>query len=98
MPARKALDDKSAHRLLTRVQRYFYGTSRNRLCKCGCGRRLSLVNYWAHPTVYKKVPEYLPGHNTRGVHQTREHVIKTALAIVDTWERKRAAKGKEAVG
>jgi hypothetical protein len=83
------MNDRLAHRTLMMLQRYFYNTSKTRLCKCGCGGRVSLQNYWLHPTVYKKVPEFLPGHNTRHP-QTREHVVKRALAITHTWERKRS--------
>jgi hypothetical protein len=84
------MNDRLAHDMLVRVQRYFYRTSRSRMCACGCGKRISLRNYWLHPTVYKKVPEFLPGHSSRHP-QTREHVIRRALAIVRTWEQKRAS-------
>src|SRR6266581_3168287 len=90
--AKTTMNDRLAHRTLVMLQRYFYNTGTSRSCKCGCGRRVSLQNYWQHPTVYKKVPEYLPGHNTRHP-QSREHVIKRALAVTKTWERKRSESG-----
>jgi hypothetical protein len=83
------LNDIGAHRMLTEVQRYFYRTRLSRVCKCGCGKRLSLENYWKHPTVYKKVPEFLTGHNHRGERQTPEHVARRAVAISRTLRKKR---------
>ncbi len=84
------MNDRLAHEMLVRLQRYFYRTGRSRVCKCGCGRKVSLKNYWLHPTVYKKVPEFIRGHSSRHP-QTREHVARRARAISRTWEQKRTS-------
>src|SRR5713226_8565219 len=78
--------------MLTKIQRYFYRTRNRRKCKCGCGKHLCLENYWKHPTVYKKVPEFLRGHNHVGDRQTRDHISRRAVKIAQTWERKRETR------
>jgi hypothetical protein len=40
--------------------------------------------------MYKKVPEFLPGHNHRGKRQTPEHVARRAKAIRETLRQKRS--------
>jgi hypothetical protein len=49
-----------------------------------------LKSYWEDPTMYKKVPEFLPGHNHRGKRQTPEHLARRAKAIRETLRQKRS--------
>jgi hypothetical protein len=83
------LNDETAHQTLLEIHRYFSRTHRSRKCACGCGKRLTLKSYWEDPTMYKRVPEFLKGHNHRGKRQTPEHVARRAVAISRTLRKKR---------
>jgi hypothetical protein len=84
------MDERIAHHTLVMLHRYFYNASRIRLCECGCGRRVSLENYWKHPTTYRKVPEFIRGHSSRHP-QTPKYVAQRAEAIRRTLDREYSA-------